>query len=246
MFSRSVSCLRLFFACVSCVALLAAAPAALAVPLTFDMGWGESGYASIDVPTAPISQDVYQAVGSWTHPAGAWTIDYEFEFDPDPWVQANYTITNNSANPIAYVFTVNLPVAPSLSPPNLMGGSVSGSLTDNNGNGATLTSNAPSAVYTALINGSPVATLLNDPFSISAGSFLSTTIGPQQFGTPIPGDPAPNVSVNDIGIELRFTLSPGDSAAFTSVLVVEPVPEPATAGLLGLGGLAFFRRRRRA
>jgi hypothetical protein len=43
---------------------------------------------------------------------------------------------------------------------------------------------------------------------------------------------------------MRFTLSAGASASFTSVLV-GTVPAPGAAALLGLGGLLMNGRRRR-
>ena len=54
--------------------------------------------------------------------------------------------------------------------------------------------------------------------------------------------------LTDIAIQIKFTLTPGDQASFTSVFVVEPVPEPTTIGLvsLGLAGLALAGRRRLA
>jgi hypothetical protein len=38
-------------------------------------------------------------------------------------------------------------------------------------------------------------------------------------------------ALSTIGIRLDFTLTPGDSASFTSVFVVQPVPEPASIAL---------------
>jgi MYXO-CTERM domain-containing protein len=50
----------------------------------------------------------------------------------------------------------------------------------------------------------------------------------------------------NIAIRLRFNLSPGDSAGFTSVFNV--IPEPSTAVLAGFGllGLLAAGRRRKA
>jgi hypothetical protein len=49
-----------------------------------------------------------------------------------------------------------------------------------------------------------------------------------------------------IGLTIRFDLTAGDSASFTSNFDVQPVPEPGTALLLGLGlaGFAALRERR--
>jgi hypothetical protein len=77
------------------------------------------------------------------------------------------------------------------------------------------------------------------------GNFESTDIPDDDFGTPIPSQAGP-AALTDIAIQLKFKLSPGDSASFTSVFVVQPVPEPTAITLLGLGSLALLARRRRA
>jgi hypothetical protein len=103
-----------------------------------------------------------------------------------------------------------------------------------------LTSAAPTAIYTALINGSSVQTLLNDPQNYTAGAFGSQTFGPASFGPTSLGI----VATSTIGIQVKFTLSPGDLASYTSVFTV--VPEPATLAMIiaGLAGVAHFGRRR--
>jgi hypothetical protein len=127
----------------------------------------------------------------------------------------------------------------------LSGGSLQGGVTDNNGDGATLSTAAGSALYQGLIDGGSAAarTLYADPYSVSAGAFLSNNVPNAAFGTPIPSLPSPAVTTS-IGIRLDFVLTPQDSASFTSNFVVV-VPEPATGALLALGLVALGLLRRR-
>jgi len=84
------------------------------------------------------------------------------------------------------------------------------------------------------------------PFLFLSANFLSPP-NTLAFGTPIPSAPGP-AALASIGINLEFTLTPGDSASFTSIFVVEPIPEPNTFALVALGlvGLAARRGRRSA
>lgn len=167
--------------------------------------------------------------------------------NPDPFVIANIVVTNNTAFTQTFSITVSLPVL-NFNPPNgcCIGGSVTGSVTDLNGNGATFASPALGSVYTANIDNAPVQTLLNDPFNVTTGNFLSKSIGPASFGDPIPSLPWPCPTQN-IGITLSFTLSAGDVATLTSIFVVEEcIPAPAGLALLGFVGLAAGSRRRRS
>jgi len=184
---------------------------------------------------------------------GAITLDnWNMELDQDPVVNNIIAVTNNTAATQTYILSVVLPVAPPVLPSSLIGGSVQGGITSDATPG-TLSSNGLSgnAIYTAFIDGGPVGTLLPDPSSISSGAFLSANfLSPPNtlaFGTPIPSAPGP-AALASIGINLEFTLTPGDSASFTSIFVVEPIPEPNTFALVALGlvGLAARRGRRSA
>lgn len=185
--------------------------------------------------------------------SGTWMLtSTSLTINPDPSVLAITAVTNTSASTQTFVVNVTLPVAPAFGPPSLIQGSVSGSLTDTSsatGQGtvgsASLGAVSGGSVYVALIDGSGVRTLLDDPYSVAvAVANGSTVIGPADFGIPV-RESSPVATTTDIGIELRFTLSPGDSASFTSVFDVVAVPEPGTAGLVGLGLLLLAVRRRR-
>lgn len=138
-----------------------------------------------------------------------------------------------------FSFTVTLPVGV-VYPSTIIGGSVAGGITAD-GNGGTLSGVGGGDIWTALIDGAPVATLLGG--SVSVGAFESGSLGPAAFGQPIPNQPGPALN-GSIAINLTFELTPGDSASFTSVFVV--VPGPAGLALLGVAGCIAGRRRRRA
>ncbi len=176
-------------------------------------------------------------------PSGGWTVEsYDMFLDPDPTVSNQMVVTNNTAVPQDFLVTVVLPVTVTFGPPSLITGSVGGSATDRNGDGVTLNTIGSTAVYTAAIDNVSVRTLLNAPFSTSAGGFGTAPVGPTNFGIPT-AESVGVATTTNIGITLRFRLSPFDSAALTSVFNV--VPEPGTALLLGSGILALFAFGRR-
>jgi hypothetical protein len=156
-------------------------------------------------------------------------------------VVANFVTTNTSGVTGNFSIIVTLTGVSSGGLSSFVSGSVVGSLTDLNGNGATLQAKAGEFIYTASTDMTNVAgTLIDDSVAFSANAFESATVGPAAFGQ----DEYTTPIVDQIQIELAFTLSAGDSAAFTSIFCFKPIPAPAGMALLGLAGLVGGRRRR--
>lgn len=169
--------------------------------------------------------------------------EISLEIDSDPVVTGTTVITNtfSTTQHITLLFTLPVTAIPGAT---LTGGSFRGTVTDRDGDGATLATFGPgTSFYTAMIDGADWQSLYAHNQSVGAGQFLSSNVPSTNFGSPIPSLPGPP-ALTTIGIRLDFTLTPFDSASFTSNHVVIPVPEPQTAGLL-LIGLALLAQRRR-
>jgi MYXO-CTERM domain-containing protein len=170
---------------------------------------------------------------------------WNMNFDSDPVITGTTAVTNLSGS--AQQFTLIFTLPTTVSPSSLMGGGVQGGVTDNTGDGATITAPLGSAIYTALIDSVLVQqTLHADPFSYTEpNAFQNSSFPSANWGTPIPSAPGPAVTTN-IRIQLDFILTGNDSASITSNFVVVPVPEPAPATMMLLGLLALALRRRSA
>ena len=195
--------------------------------------------------TSPQSFDVTQMDSTTWH----WTLGGTVGGDVDPVVTNNVTLTNTTSSTQTYTVTQLIGVSPAISAASLTSGSIAGSITDNDNNGATLMTIGGTDLYTALIDGSAFTTLLADTFSVSAlaGGSQAFPLAGGSFGLPGPSFPGPGVNTT-IGIQLMFTLSAKDSVSFTSNFQVQPVPVPAAlwlfgSGLLGLAGVARRRKR---
>ena len=167
-------------------------------------------------------------------------------------VLAGFSITNLSSSTQTYrIYLTDLISVPSTK--SLVGGSIAGTVTDLNGDGATLSAvDEASSIYGGFIDamnfddfdGNVVGSLLTGD-SVASGAFLSNTFNPEAFGDfpTLPGQAAPGISSN-IGIMLTFDLSEGDSAAFTTSFVAQ-IPSPGPMALLISSIFGMGRRSRK-
>ena len=161
-----------------------------------------------------------------------------FEFDPDPTVFHSYTITNTTGTTQTYSLLSNLPTA--FAAPNIMSGSVTVQVIDSGQDGATLAAVSGGAIYSAMIDGATVYTMLDDPFTLTAPS-----AGVDNALDSFSNEPGMAITTS-MGIGLNFTLSAGDTASFLSRFDVVAVPEPSSIALVLsalVGGLLLLRRR---
>jgi len=216
------------------------------VPLDFAIGYGANGDQVLEVrnPEGNATADDYAAEGKSQNES--FILEWDISGKYDPTINGAFSVTNLLAVPQTFTFNVTVPV-PAIPGSTVIGGSMGGSFTDANGGGATFGTSGATAIYTAMIDGVSVATLHPSPVALVAGSFLTGTVPSVDFGTPIPSLAGPALTT-DMSIQLKFTLSGGDTAALTSVFVVEPVPEPSTVVLALAGGACalFVARRKRA
>ena len=228
--------------------LLAAAGPARALGIagyTLSLSSGSESFQLGDLPvswTSATNGGTYQLTHSVTDTLNNFTVNsWSSQVDVDPFVTNNINVTNISGLPQTFDITVSLPILPQ-TPATEMQGSVGLTLT--NTTGTADVTDAGTAVYTALIDGSPVQTLLNPAYDLHVVNPFDTNSGSANFGIPTPiAGPA---ALSSIAIRLHFTLSPGDSAGFTSAFNITEVPEPMTVVMMGLGlvGLAVAGRSR--
>src|SRR3954471_21908843 len=181
----------------------------------------------------------YQIDGSYSKPG--YDVSYSFTIDPDPSVFGNIIFKNTGAITGDYTMTFNLPVSPGFNPSSLSG-SVGVTVTNDSNGTATAATVAPDPIYRALIDGTSVKTLMNNPTSVTATFANDTVTASDRFGIPVP-DLGGAVG-SSISIVLHTSLTAGDQVGITSNFTANPVPEPASMLGLALGGLVLVRRRK--
>lgn len=193
---------------------------------------------------------IWQVGGAWS--TDNWASDWQFQIDQgdlaveqtrgagqSSFVVSSFNFTNNTGDDAAeFQLMVTANVAP-LSAPTTMTGSLSGSLGSGNPlvEDATLTVPAGDFLYTAMVDGTGVRTLVDDSFSLTTN--LTAPLGSFDFA----GEPGPSVA-STLGIRHSFGLTDGDNVNFVGAFVVTEIPAPGPVAVFGLAGLTATRRRR--
>ncbi len=202
-----------------------------------------------------IGNGLFNFVGSFTDVFGYLTVEWSLIVSPSTTfgtslITGNYTVENNTGSTHDFAITVTLPVAPAPGA-QLMGGALTMALQANSDGGAIKSipddpenPNGPgSPVWMAQIDGVAVHDMFQHQFELSiTGAGGIVTSG--NFGTPIPGAPAPSV-LGSIGIKTAFSLTSLDQASMTSSFQVTIIPAPGGLALLAIGLLSGRGRRRR-
>ena len=165
----------------------------------------------------------FDILNNWAH----LTIEV-LQWDPDPFVLNNILVTNTTTSMQIFSAFVGLPTT--FGAPNSISGNVRTDVIDGGNDGATVATTGQ-ALYAAQIDSVTVATLQDDPFSVIALSGSSNTafasFGPSTSAVPV---------LSNIGIQLRFSLTPGDTASILSRFDVvdarAAVPDAGSAAAL--------------
>lgn len=183
---------------------------------------------------------------------GDYLVNLNGLLDPDPSISYGIAIVDFGA-PSSFAFVFSTPIVPTPGP-TLVRSSVSGGLTDQTGDGVSLTPTGTDddgdTVIELQINeaGAPLVNMGVDiggaaVFGPGAAGALYP-YGPVSIPFQLGPTPGPYTSLTST---VRFMLSGGgDIAALTGYAEIITVPEPSTLALAGFGALALLVARRRA
>jgi hypothetical protein len=189
-------------------------------------------------------QDTFSLTGPFTaktSDGSTFTIDNAFAI-PDPVLFFSGSATNNTGGPLAYSFSFNTPLVPSLFGPVSSHAELGVTLTDGLNDGATVQPSIPGGKmltsFDLYANGTPISKNVNigDPFNILSGTAGTTFSADSSL---VCGQACVTMSAL-----LSFTLTGQDAVGFSGK-VVQAVPLPAAALLFGSGLTALVGLARR-
>jgi hypothetical protein len=229
--------------CALLVVWAGVAPATTVTPpdLSLTVENGVEGSTMTGAQLNPVMMDPngllwnYSGAGSY---GGIMDFDWDIDVVVDPVVTGTIRVTNLTSISQAFVLSVTLPIAP-VAAPRFMSGSTSAQLAADPNALATLSTTAPSPFYSALADLIVVRTLIPDPASVSTTFPNIGLLGPQVFAN----EPLAAAANSFIGIQLRFTLTPGDTATAIGQFQVVPEPSSFLLGVCGLTALVGLRRK---
>jgi len=178
----------------------------------------------------------WELINPYDVPGAPWLTVKELRYDAEPIIYGNFLVQNVSG--ATQTYTVGYSLNTTWPAPNLIRGSIDTSIIGTDG---VISAVQNSSIYSAQIDFSTVKTLQDYPFTLSTTQ--NAVSQSDLFGFDVNG-----VAVgSSIGIQLRFTLSPGDTAAIISDFEVTTIPEPSSLALALLGAcVVVWRCRRRS
>ena len=119
----------------------------------------------------------FSVEGGWMEPENC-TVDFTLLYEMDPFVQGGFSVTNNAGFAQTFVFAFNSPVAPMLTNPTVVDGSMSGSYSAGP-DGILITTAPGTPLFEGFIDGASALSFYPDVSSWSGGPFASDNIAEQ-------------------------------------------------------------------